>query len=479
MDKLAHKTDIDPEFILAKIAEKAQLAEGSEGVRTLLLTMYRHYKLNNKELARRTGIAVPALAAVRGELYQARIIESRHNLGDRGREWIKERLSLSFDMNPLPNAIESYIHNLPKFLSNLTDINAILEERPGPDFSLDQSRADFNTVIGRTLYLLSKGDLEGRKIIFLGDDDAICLAVGLTNLAHEIAVVDIDSRIMEFLSKQAESLDIRNMQLIEHDLREPCPEELLNRFAEVVTDPPYTDQGLRLFLKRAGQVLKTSVQYDNEVLPVIGKKCLLSFGNKPPKETEKIQLSILEHGFTIQEMVPAFNRYLGSRILGQYSHLYYLGMVRVPSFEISIPFGDRPLYTREVRDEPPAFRPQGYHLIGEMYGISQEYLLNNQLVRNHLLESLNTSELSVVDVFQHNYSPWGYSVIVILEHSHATIHTWPEHGYASVDIFLCDEFEKGKKAMTLIKTHLHPKESEIQWLERGSGHSTSWSQLEL
>jgi S-adenosylmethionine decarboxylase proenzyme len=477
MEELIHNVDIDTEYILAKIAESAQLAEGSEGVRTLLLTMYRYSKINNKELARKTGIAVPALAAVRGELYKAGIIESRHKLGDIGREWVRKRISLSFDTDPLPNDLQSYILNLPEALSNLVDIEEILEERPSPDFSLDQSRADYNTVVGRTLYLLSKGDLEGRNIVFLGDDDAISLAVGLTNLAYEITVVDIDSRIIEFLTKQAERLKIKNIRLIEHNLKDPCPKNILNRFDVVVTDPPYTDQGLRLFLKRAGQVLKTSVQYENESLPVIGKKCLLSFGNKPPIETEKIQLSILEHAFTIKEMIPAFNRYLGSRILGQYSHLYYLEMARAPSSESSVPFGDRPLYTREIRDEPPVFRPQGYHLIGEMYGISQEYLLNNQLIRNNLLETLNSSELSVVDVFQHNYSPWGYSIIAILEHSHATIHTWPEHGYASVDIFLCDEFEKGKKAMMKIKSHLSPKESETMWMERGSGRVTSWSQL--
>lgn len=479
MEQIIHNIDIDPEYILAKIAKKAQLAEGSEGVRTLLLTMFRYSGINNKELARKTGIAVPALAAVRGELHQAGIIESRLELGDIGRDWVKKRLSVIFDIDPLPDTLESHIHNLPHHISNLETIDAILEKRPGPDFSLDQSRADYNTVIRRTLYLLSKGDLEGRKIIFLGDDDAISIAVGLTNLTDEITVVDIDDRVLEFLEKQAEQLDIKNFRTVKHDLRIPCPNDLLNRFDVVVTDPPYTDQGLRLFLKRAGQVLRTSVQYENEVLPTIGKKCLLSFGHKPPLETEKIQLSILEHGFTIQEMIPAFNRYLGSRVLGQYSHLYYLHMVRVPSVEASVTFGDRPLYTKEVRDDTPVFRPQGYHILGEMYGISQENLSNNQLVRNNVLEALTSSELSVVDVFQHNYSPYGYSAIVILEQSHAAIHTWPEHGYASVDIFLCDEFEKGKKAMKLIKSNFSPKESEIMWMERGSGHSTSWTQIDL
>jgi len=65
-------------------------------------------------------------------------------------------------------------------------------------------------------------------------------------------------------------------------------------------DPPYTNEGLRLFLKRAKQVLKTSINIEGKEHKVIGKKCLLCFGNKPPKVMQQIQLSILDHGFVIK-----------------------------------------------------------------------------------------------------------------------------------------------------------------------------------
>ena len=61
----------ETEEILTILAEKAQLAEGIEGVRSVLLIMYRFPSLKNKKVSQKTGIAIPALAAVRGELVKA------------------------------------------------------------------------------------------------------------------------------------------------------------------------------------------------------------------------------------------------------------------------------------------------------------------------------------------------------------------------------------------------------------------------
>ena len=87
---------INTEEILTLVAERAQLAEGIEGVRSILLFMYRFNSLKNKKLAQKTGIAIPAMAAVRSELVKAGIIEKRTNLGQRGKNWVKQRLNLYY-----------------------------------------------------------------------------------------------------------------------------------------------------------------------------------------------------------------------------------------------------------------------------------------------------------------------------------------------------------------------------------------------
>jgi len=456
----------ETEEILTIIAEKAQLAEGIEGVRSVLLIMYRFPSLKNKKVSQKTGIAIPALAAVRGELVKAGIIEKKNYLGENGRTWIRENLNFKFEYDPLPNNFDSSLIEIPEEFVSINKIEEILRIRPEPDFALDQSHAISSTVVKRALYLLKKGDIEGKKIAFLGDDDATSLAVGLLNLAEEITVIDIDPNVIKFLSESANNLSLKNFKVIEHDI--------------VVMDPPYTNEGLRLFLKRAKQILKTSIVIEGNVHKVLGKKCLLCFGNKPPKETQLVQLSILDHGFIIKEMIPYFNLYKGASILGQFSHLYYLELAEIQNIEDKLSLNTLPIYTAELKEKKAIpYRPIGYHFVGEMRFSDQNFLLENEKIQKIFLDSLTFANLITYDIFHHNYQPYGYSAVAILKTSHAAIHTWPEHGYISVDIFICDEFSKGLEVLKFLRNHFKPEKYEFLYMERGKGSMIKYEQLDL
>ncbi|MFX0074053.1 MAG: adenosylmethionine decarboxylase [Candidatus Hermodarchaeota archaeon] len=473
--------DIKVEKNLTLIAERAQLAEGIEGVLSILLTMYRFPSLKNKKVSQKTGIAIPALAAVRGELVKANIIEKKNLLGDTGREWIRKNLGLIFEFDPIPDFLDVSTPEIPEYLQSLVKITGILNERPEPDFALDQSHATSTTVINRSLYLLKKGAIEGRKIIFLGDDDATSIAVALLDLAEKITVIDIDANIIDFLSKTASKLSLENYNVISFDLREACPEKVVNEYDVVIMDPPYTNEGLRLFLKRARQVLRTRVRIDGISHDVIGKKCLLCFGNKPPKETLQIQSSILDHGFTLNEMIPNFNIYKGASILGQFSHLYYLQLTRaVSSIGDDLSLKLNPIYTSEVKvKESLPFRPLGYHFVGEMRFDNQNYLFESKIIQQTFYNALLTADLTILDVFHHHYKPHGFSSVAILKTSHAAIHTWPEHGYISIDIFICDEFSKGLKVVKFLKNNFKPNKSEFFYMERGKDSMMNYESLDL
>jgi len=470
----------ETEEILTIIAEKAQLAEGVEGVRSILLTMFRFPSLKNKKVSQKTGIAIPALAAARGELVKAGIVEKKNYLGEKGRTWIRKNLNLKFEYDPLPNNFTLSLAEIPEEFASINKIEEILSNRPEPDFALDQSHAISSTVINRALYLLKKGDIEGRKIVFLGDDDATSLAVGLLNLAEEITVIDIDPNVLKFLSESANTLSLKNFRVISYDLRDPCPTNILNNFDIVLMDPPYTNEGLRLFLKRAKQVLKTSIVIDGNMHKVLGKKCLLCFGNKPPKEMQNVQLSILDHGFIIKEMIPYFNLYKGASILGQFSHLYYIELAEIQNIEDSLSLNALPIYTAELKGRKTnPYRPIGYHFVGEMRFTDQNFLLENEKIQKIFLDSLTYADLIIYDIFHHNYQPFGYSAVAILKTSHAAIHTWPEHGYISVDIFICDEFSKGLEVLKFLKNHFKPEKYEFLYMERGKGPMVKYEPLDL
>ncbi len=470
----------ETEELLTKIAEKAKLAEGIEGVRSVLLSMYRFPSLKNKKVAQKTGIAIPSLAAVRGELVKSGIIERKNFLGEKGRNWVKKNLNLHFDYDPLPENFNHIIGDLPEEFLYLYNLKNLIKNRPVPEFALDQSHADFDTIIKKVLYLIKKGEIEGRKIIFLGDDDNISLAIGLTKLADEITIIDIDNRVLEFISQSAKNLRLKNVKVKNHDLRESCPESLMNKYDIVITDPPYTYEGLRLFLKRSSQVLKSSIKINNKIYPIIGKKCLLSFGNKPPEEMENIQLSILEHGFIINEMLPDFNHYEGASIIGKFSHLYYLQSIRNPQSKHNLSFSSQPIYTSEIKSmiQYP-FRPVGFHFVGEMHFLEQGFLLKNENIQKLFLDSLIYADLTILDVFYHNYHPFGFTAIAILKTSHAAIHTWPEHGYISIDIFICEGYSKGLNVIKFLKNNLNPMKSEFYCAERGKATTMEYKPLEF
>jgi hypothetical protein len=158
--------------------------------------------------------------------------------------------------------------------------------------------------------MLEEGDVEGRRIIFLGDDDLTSIAAGLLRSSKEITVIDIDDRLLNLIGEISEQEGL-NIRCVLHDLRDPLPPELINRYDVAFTDPPYTIEGLKLFLSRGIDALKK-------------EKCIsiyLAFAHKPPEEMLALQAAITEMGLFIRELIPRFNRYEGAEMFANTTFL--------------------------------------------------------------------------------------------------------------------------------------------------------------
>jgi hypothetical protein len=97
---------------------------------------------------------------------------------------------------------------------------------------------------------------------------------------------------------------------VHHDLREPLT---VGRFDTVVTDPPYTTAGAKLFLTRAV-----------EALAGVGSSIFLSFGSRRPGVQFELQRAIALARLEIRSLTRDFNDYVGAGVLGGTSHLYHL-----------------------------------------------------------------------------------------------------------------------------------------------------------
>ena len=81
--------------------------------------------------------------------------------------------------------------------------------------------------------------------------------------------------------------------------------------------------------------------------------------------------------------------------------------------------------------------PLARHTLLELHDCDARLLNAPADLKELLLEAVRRGHGTIVtDVF-HTFSPHGVSGVVVIAESHVAIHTWPEHGYAAVDIFSC------------------------------------------
>ncbi len=75
----------------------------------------------------------------------------------------------------------------------------------------------------------------------------------------------------------------------------------------------------------------------------------------------------------------------------------------------------------------------------ELYDCNVGLLDDRDFISKTMVEAARRSKATIVQDFFHQFSPQGVSGVVIIAESHLSIHTWPEYGYAAIDIFTCSE----------------------------------------
>ena len=79
----------------------------------------------------------------------------------------------------------------------------------------------------------------------------------------------------------------------------------------------------------------------------------------------------------------------------------------------------------------------GNHILVEFTGCSPEVMNDVITIEREMVEAAVQAEMTVINSTFHHFSPYGVSGVVVVQESHLAIHTWPEYGYAAVDIFTC------------------------------------------
>ncbi len=225
-------------------------------------------------------------------------------------------------------------------------LTEIFNNRPAVDVLVDQSKCTVMTSIKRAVLALKNGSIIGKNILCLGDDDFVSVSISIIakklfsneeQFNCDVTVLDVDKRILDYIENLSKEYSLP-ISLLYYDARKPLPVIVTNQFDCLFTDPPYTIQGLDLFLSRGISGLKNQ----NSL------KVFFSFANKSPEVTLQMQSSFIEMGLIIKSIDSNFNEYEGAKILGSRGQMIVLNTTKKTTPKITEAFNES-LYTGEIK----------------------------------------------------------------------------------------------------------------------------------
>lgn len=120
----------------------------------------------------------------------------------------------------------------------------------------------------------------------------------------------------------------------------------------------------------------------------------------------------------------------------------------------------------------------GRNIVGEFFGCPSELLNDVSLIESKMLGAARAAHATVISATFHHFSPFGVSGVVVIQESHLAIHTWPEYGYAALDVFTCGDTIDPWEIYKFLHAELQVGSGSAIELGRGQRQLLSWQPLE-
>lgn len=187
------------------------------------------------------------------------------------------------------------------------------ERLAAPRRDLDHRPATFDGVAARLDLLDRHLDLRGARVLVLGGRDLDALAVAADGRASEVVAIDVDDAVLAALA--AADLGERSPVLRWCDVRVGLPVSLPGWADLVITDPPYTPEGMAAFLATASAALSGPEA-----------RVAVSYGYGETRATLgwQVQREMMRAAFAVRAMWPDVVTYAGAEAIGGRADLYLL-----------------------------------------------------------------------------------------------------------------------------------------------------------
>lgn len=107
--------------------------------------------------------------------------------------------------------------------------------------------------------------------------------------------------------------------------------------------------------------------------------------------------------------------------------------------------------------EEPSYEFFGRHMVAQYYGCNVDALNDVKRLADVMKKATALSGAQILDSVDYSFEPNGFTMILLLSESHASIHTYPEHKACFIDFFTCGHHCSAEKFEAMLRTYLKPE----------------------
>ena len=93
----------------------------------------------------------------------------------------------------------------------------------------------------------------------------------------------------------------------------------------------------------------------------------------------------------------------------------------------------------------------GNHLLLEVYNVKYDLLNTLEPLMETIQRGISRGNMHTLNIFSHQFTPQGLTIVFALSESHFSLHSWPEKGCAAIDIYTCGEGNPKIVALEVLK----------------------------
>lgn len=308
----SNKQEVNNSPIYANILEiSRKTGVPVKKIQDMLHVLSSGESVDNSELTRRLGVSRNALSQVK--LHLSNYLKPPSGRTQLGIEKVEDVKKMFLNREYFSEEALFKLLENEQYRENVDFLRGIQKFRPSPNRGYDQFTATTETTAKRASLLKFFGDIDGKKILLLGDDDFTSVAIARYMTAENITVLDIDERVLVGI----EQISIQQnfgIKTVKHDLRKGLLKDIVGQYDLVFTDPPYTSEGIGLFTSRAVDALDRENQ---------SARLYLCYGNSDRAKERFLPVysSIVDSGFMMRWIFDKFNRYEEAESIGSASSL--------------------------------------------------------------------------------------------------------------------------------------------------------------